>query len=94
MSMPKVFHIHFDVIVSTNIFEDWVVWIKSFCLWDIQASNLTLVAKLIQGHKYRDVYVLYLLHAIWTLFIQFSPSWLLNHKAFLVSAAENYHCHL
>jgi len=57
MSMPKVFHIHFDVIVSTNIFEDWVVWIKSFCLWDIQASNLTLVAKLIQGHKYICMFI-------------------------------------
>ncbi len=33
---------------------------KKFCLWDIQASNLTSVAKLIQGHKYRDVYILYL----------------------------------
>lgn len=33
---------------------------KKLCLWDIQASNLTLVAKLIQGHKYRDVYILYL----------------------------------
>ncbi len=55
--MPKVFHIHFDVIVSTNIFEDWVVWIKSFCLWDIQASNLTLVAKLIQGHKYICMFI-------------------------------------
>jgi hypothetical protein len=57
--------------------------------------KLTLVAKLIQGHKYicMFIYCIFACH-LHSLSFNFPPSWLLNHKAFLVSAAENYHCHL